>query len=54
MNDIFPFVLWIVPDERRKENILNAIHTKLNNFWQMFQVVTLDEFSQFIQGGNDE
>lgn len=50
VNDIFPFVLWIVPDERRKENISNAIHLKLNNFWQMFQVVTLDEFSQFIHG----
>lgn len=50
VNDIFPFVLWIVPDERRKENISNAIHLKLNNFWQIFQVVTLDEFSQFIHG----
>ena len=50
VNDIFPFVLWIVPDERRKENISNAIHLRLNNFWQIFQVVTLDEFSQFIHG----
>lgn len=54
VNDIFPFVLWIVPDERRKENISNAIHLKLNNFWQMFQVVTLDEFSQFIHGENND
>ena len=54
VNEIFPFVLWIVPDEKRKENTSNAIHDKLNNFWQMFQVVTLDEFSQFIKGGIDE
>ena len=54
VNDIFPFVLWIVPDEQRKENISNAIHLKLNNFWQMFQVVTLDEFSQFIHGENND
>lgn len=54
VNELFPFVLWIVPDDKRKANISDAIHSKLNNFWQMFQVVTLEEFSQFIQGGIDE
>lgn len=54
VNKVFPFVLWIVPDERRKENISKVIHQKLNNFWQMFQVVTLDEFENFIQGGENE
>ncbi|MCW1077354.1 replication-relaxation family protein [Streptococcus anginosus] len=32
INEVFPFVLWIVPDERRKQNITNVIHSKLNNF----------------------
>ena len=53
-NGIFPLVVWIVPDDKRKLAILNRIKEELETYWELFEVVTLDEFSDFIQGGRDD
>lgn len=53
-NEIFPLVIWIVPDEKRKLAILNRIKEDLNAYWELFTVVTLEELPDFIQGGRDE
>lgn len=53
-NDIFPLVLWIVPDEKRKIAVADTLQTRLSNFWQMFHVITLDDFADFIQGGQTD
>lgn len=53
-NEVFPLVVWIVPDEKRKLAILNRIREDLDAYWELFEVVTLDEFSEFIQGGQDD
>lgn len=49
--EIFPFVLWIVPSDKRKETIQHRIKEDLENYWELFLVVTLDDFPAFIQGG---
>ena len=53
-NGVFPLVLWIVPHDKRKEAISKKIESELNNFQPMFQVVTLEEFSEWIGGRTDE
>ncbi|MFM0773127.1 replication-relaxation family protein [Streptococcus suis] len=53
-NEVFPLVVWIVPDEKRKIGILNRIKEDLDAYWELFEVVTLDEFSGFMQGGRDD
>lgn len=44
-------VLWVVPDDKRKLAILQRIQTELTEHWQLFNVVTLDEFNDYIEGG---
>ncbi|WP_261291956.1 replication-relaxation family protein [Streptococcus suis] len=51
---VFPFVLWIVPDNKRKLAISKAIQTELYNFWELFTVITLDDYQNYIKGGIDE
>lgn len=50
---MFPLVVWVVPDQKRKLAILNRIKEDLSAYWELFEVVTLDDFSDFIQGGRD-
>lgn len=50
-NEIFPLVVWVVPDDKRKLAILNRIKEDLDGYWELFEVITLDEFSGFIEGG---
>ncbi|WP_172209931.1 replication-relaxation family protein, partial [Pseudolactococcus hodotermopsidis] len=53
-NNVFPLVLWIAPDEKRKIAIQKRIQDELANFWELFQVVSLDEFAEFVAGGIDD
>lgn len=53
-NEVFPLVVWVVPDDKRKSAILNRVRDELDGFWELFAVVTLDDFSDFIQGGRDD
>lgn len=50
-NDVFPLVLWIAPNDKRKIAIQKRIQDELDNFWELFQVVSLDEFAEFVAGG---
>ena len=47
-------MLWIVPDDKRKPAISKAIQTELYNFWELFTVITLDDYQNYIKGGIDE
>ncbi|HEM3914923.1 TPA: replication-relaxation family protein [Streptococcus suis] len=49
--EVFPYVLWIVPDDKRKTAISKAIQNELYNFWELFTVITLDEYQSYIKGG---
>ena len=49
--EVFPYVLWVVPDDKRKLAISKAIQKELYNFWELFTVITLDEYSDYIKGG---
>lgn len=50
-NEVFPFVLWVVPDDNRKQALAKVIQADLYNDWELFSVVTLDEFSSHLKGG---
>ena len=49
--EVFPFVLWIVPNDKRKLAISKAIQKELYNFWELFTVITLEEYPDYIKGG---
>ena len=48
---VFPLVLWVVPDEKRKLAIEQRIQKELQDYWELFQVITLDDFKDFMTGG---
>lgn len=49
---LFPLVMWVVPDNKRKSAILNRIKEDLDAYWELFTVITLEEFPDMIQGGH--
>ena len=49
--EVFPYVLWVVPDDKRKLAISKAIQKELYNFWELFTVITLEEYQDYIKGG---
>ena len=49
--EVFPFVLWIVSDDKRKLAISKVIQNELHNFWELFTVITLEEYPDYIKGG---
>lgn len=49
--EVFPYVLWVVPGDKRKLAISKVIQKELYNFWELFTVITLDEYSDYIKGG---
>ena len=49
--EVFPYVLWVVPDDKRKLAISKAIQKELYNFWELFTVITLEEYPDYIKGG---
>ena len=49
--EVFPYVLWVVPDDKRKLTISKAIQKELYNFWELFTVITLEEYQDYIKGG---
>ena len=50
-NEVFPLVVWVVPDEKRKLAIEQRIQKELQDYWELFQVITLDDFKDFMTGG---
>lgn len=45
---VFPLVIWLVPNEKRKLAIKNKLIDELDTYWQLFEVLTLDEFKDFV------
>jgi hypothetical protein len=37
---VFPLVVWVVPDERRKDQLVDALGGLSPEHWQLFLVVT--------------
>ena len=53
VNGVFPFVVWVVPDDKRKYSVAHRINSELDNYTELFVVITLDEFKGFV-GSNTE
>jgi hypothetical protein len=48
---VFPLVVWIVPDGKRKETLLVHITENLPNDERLFVVITLGELNNLLQNG---
>jgi len=47
---VFPFVVWLVPDNKRKESLKRHISGELGNHAGMFIVITMDELEPLVAG----
>lgn len=52
--EIFSYVLRIVPDDTRRLTISKAIQAELYSYWDLFTVITLDDYKNYIRGDLDE
>lgn len=50
-NGVFPLVLWLTPDNKRKSAIEQRLQEELVDYWELFQVITLDDFKDYVSGG---
>jgi len=48
---VFPRVLWVVPTERRKGQLVRVLGELRSEHWRLFQIATTAEFSQAIRAG---
>lgn len=48
-NEVFPMVVWIVPDARRKESIKKHLHDEFSAWPNLFEVITLDELESLLR-----
>ena len=52
-SDVFPFVVWLVPDDKRKAVLQERMDSDLKDSPDIFRVVVAEEFEGLIrQGGN--
>jgi hypothetical protein len=49
--DIFPFVLWVTPTDKRRSLIIDALATLPPEHWQLFMVATADEAAERMTRG---
>lgn len=47
---VIPFVVWIVPNIKRREQLLRYIHEAIPKAEMLFRVITLDELETLIAG----
>lgn len=50
-HEVFPITIWIVPDENRKQKILDGITERFMKVPKLFVVITPDEFEHLITHG---
>ena len=50
-NGVFPITVWIVPDEQRKQKMIEAIKETFKKAPSMFAVITAEEFEELIRSG---
>ena len=48
-NEVFPLVAWIVPDEKRKEKLVEAIRGNLPSDPKMFLVITPNQLEKMLR-----
>ncbi|EOH93699.1 replication-relaxation family protein [Enterococcus pallens] len=53
-NGVFPFVVWIVPNEKRREQLTRYIRYELPKAEMLFRVITMAEFETLIAGDSEE
>lgn len=51
---VVPFIVWIVPNIKRREQLLRHIHNELPNAEMLFRVIVLEELETLIAGDSKE
>lgn len=54
VNGVFPYVLWITINEKRREQLERYIHEYLPKAEMLFRVITIDEFETLLTGDQIE
>lgn len=49
---VFPRVVWIVPDEKRKQTIIQHVSRNLSEYTDLFAVINFQELDALIRKGN--
>lgn len=52
LNGVFPFVVWLVPDTRRKAQIEQRLREKLPKADSLFQVIEFSDLETLVCGGD--
>jgi len=52
--DVFPYVIWIVPNEKRKRSLQKHICTQYPRGGQLFLVILPDELKDLLAGGAEK
>lgn len=50
-HEVFPITVWIVPDENRKQKLIDGLTERFMNAPKLFVVITSDEFEHLITHG---
>ncbi|MBP1045638.1 replication-relaxation family protein [Enterococcus sp. BWM-S5] len=53
-NGVFPYVVWITVNEKRREQLTRYIHEYLPKAEMLFRVITIDEFETLLTGDQTE
>ncbi len=48
---VFPITVWIVPDEKRKQKIIDALADSFKKAPKMFAIIMAEEFEELIRSG---
>jgi len=51
LSGLFPQVVWIVPDEKRKQTLQRHIRENLSEYADLFVVITFDDLDALIRAG---
>jgi hypothetical protein len=51
---VFPRVLWVAPDERRSDQIVDVLASLPAEYWHLFGVCTDEQFGEIIRSGAGE
>lgn len=52
-HDVFPAVLWVVPDTYRQQAIQTELHNDRSLVPELFRVITVADFDNYIADGHD-
>lgn len=54
VNGVLPWVVWITPNQKRRNQLINHISENIPNYEMVFRIITMDELETLIAGEADK